>query len=607
MSPGPAVVTGMAWSTPLGDDLHEVWERLCSGSSGVAPVPSPYRLRTELAAVVPAPAYRPGGAEAWERQVALAARTMAAALKDAGLSADDPRLTLVLGTSFGAQLDSVLDPPEDWAAAAARQLGHLGRPMVVSTACSAGSDSLLVAEALIRGADDERIFLTGGVDVLTEAKRLGHSALGTMSRSGLRAFDVDRDGMILGEGAGFLVLEAAPGARRRGARAYATLRGTGSANDAFGLTAPDPSGSSVTASVRRSLAGSGTEPGEVSVISAHGTGTPLNDEVEAAGLQRLFGGGSDPVVFATKGALGHSLGATGAIEAVATVLALREGRVPPITGLGSPLPGLTLRLPAGQGGPVHGTAGISLTLGFGGFNTCLLFTEAPADVPADVPAAPGRPLRAPGVAGGRPPAPLSVVGHARLTVADPESRTRNRTSFYADPLAWLIVSAVEEAIAPCREDVLAEPGEVAVLVTADDTALPTHRRIAQGTTGGRVSPLRFAGSNPGILAGLTCSTLGLRGPSLVLSLDPDDAADTARTVAADWLRAGKASYVLWAAHRRDDDSHTAGCVVFRAAVPADDPAGGPAGDPAHGRAADGAAPAREPLTEPLAATVARRV
>ncbi len=594
MSAGPAVVTGMAWATPLGDGLGDVWEKLCSGASGVASVPSPHRVRTELAAVVPSPPYRPGGRHAWERQVALAVRTMAAALKDAGLCADDPRLTLVLGTSFGDRLDSEEDPPQDWAVAAARRLGHRGRPVVVTTACSAGSDSLLVAQALIRGGEGERIFLAGGVDVLTEAKRLGHSALGTMSPVGLRAFDTDRDGMILGEGAGFLVLEAGPAARRRGARVYATLRGAGSANDAYGLTAPDPSGRSVSASVRRCLAGSGTGPGEVAVICAHGTGTPLNDDVEAAGLQQLFGGtgeGPAPVVFATKGALGHSLGATGAIEAVATVLALREGAVPPVPGLTSPLPGLSLRLPAGQAEHIRATAGISLTLGFGGFNTCLLFTADPPDGAAP---AGGRPAAAAAGHGGRPPRPLlSAAGHARLTVTDPASCARNRPSFYADPIAWLIVSAVEEALAPCREEVLAEPDEVGVLVSGDGGALPTHRRIAQGVARGRVSPLRFAGSNPGILAGLTCSTFGLRGPSLVLSGDPDDAADTAARVAEDWLRTGQARYVLWAAHRQDRDAHTAGCVVLQAGGPGDGAAGG-------------AARARDPLTEPPAAAGARR-
>ncbi|WP_233580373.1 beta-ketoacyl synthase N-terminal-like domain-containing protein [Streptomyces triticirhizae] len=584
-----AVVTGMAWATPLGDGLQEVWRRLCSGATGVADQPSPHRLRTERAAAVPSPPYRPGGREAWERQVALAARTMDAALRDAGVAADHGRLTLVPGTSFDARIDREA-PEEDWAVAAARQLGHPRRPLVVTTACSAGADSLLLALALLREGGGEGIFLAGGVDVLTEAKRLGHSALGTMSPTGLRAFDVAHDGMTLGEGAGFLVLEGAAAARRRGARVYATLSGAGSANDAFGLTAPDPSGRTVTAAVRRALAGSGGVPGDVAVICAHGTGTPANDEVEAATVQRLFGGvrsGPVPVVFGTKGALGHSLGATGAIEAVATVLALRERQVPPLHGLSSPLPGLSLRLPRGGPEKAYGTRGISLTLGFGGFNTCLLFDSGPPAGDAGDGAATAVP------AGPASDPPLAVAGHATLRVTDPASHTRDKPSFYADPVAWLIVSAVEEALAPCREEALAEPDEVAVLVTHDGQALPTHRRIARDAARGRVSPLRFAGSNPGILAGLTCLTLGLRGPSLVLEADPADAGNAGTALVGDWLRTGRARYVLWAAHRADGDAHTATCVVLRPGTPDDD-------------GADGAGFARQLLTDPPTADAVQR-
>ncbi len=364
------VVTGMAWSTPLGTDLDGVWDRLCAGLTGVAAVDSPHQLRSQLAAVDSSVPYRPEAAA--ERQVTLAERTLAAAFTDAGLAADDPRALLVLGTSFGADLDG---PMLDWTALAAKGIGHPNRPMCVTTACSAGSDSILVADALIRSGRSE-ICVAGGVDVLTEAKRLGHSALGTMSPSGLRAFDDSHDGMILGEGAGFLVLESAESARRRSARIYARLGGTGSANDAAGLTAPDPSGRSVVAAVRRCLDRAGVDRSDVGVVSAHGTGTQLNDQVEAASLHQLFGDlDPGPMVFGTKGALGHSLGATGAIEAITTILALRDKTVPPMAGLRSPVPEFTLRLPFDGPAEVPAGVGISLTLGFGGFNTCLLFGE----------------------------------------------------------------------------------------------------------------------------------------------------------------------------------------------------------------------------------------
>jgi 3-oxoacyl-[acyl-carrier-protein] synthase II len=370
-SPAPIVISGMAWSTPLGDDLDAVWDRLCSGASGIGPVPSPHRLRTDLAATVTRPGY--GAEEPWKRQVELGARTLAAAFRDAGLDPGDPRAELVCGTSFGPQLDHADGAADDWAVEMAASAGHPARPIGVVTACSAGSDSLLVAEALIRSGA-ARICVAGGVDVLSEAKRLAHSALGTMSPTGLRTFDRTRDGMILGEGAAFLVLESEDTALRRRARVHGVFRGAASANDASGLTTPDPSGRSVVTAVRRCLGRAGVAADRIAVVSAHGTGTPLNDQVEAASLEELFGGvDPGPVVFGTKGALGHSLGATGAIEAVSTVLALKAGRVPPVAGLTAPLPGLSLRLPDEQGAEVTGTFGISVTLGFGGFNTCLLF------------------------------------------------------------------------------------------------------------------------------------------------------------------------------------------------------------------------------------------
>ncbi|WKK24998.1 beta-ketoacyl-[acyl-carrier-protein] synthase family protein [Streptomyces olivoreticuli] len=362
------VVTGLAWDTPLGRDREAVWTRLCAGESGLAPVESPHPLRNTLAGVVESVPY---GTDSGKRQRVLAGRALAAAFADAGLSTTDPGVGLVLGTSFGASLDEEEPTLHAWADDAAAGIGHPGEPVCVMTACSAGADAIAVAHALVRSGQ-RRIVVAGGVDVVTEAKRLGHSALGTMSPTGIRAFDRTRDGMLLGEGAGFVVVEHPDSARERGARVYARLRGAGASNDAAGLTAPDPSGYAVVRAVRRCLASAGLAPADVAVVNAHGTGTPLNDEVEARSLLELFGSGENaPLVFATKGAFGHSLGATGALEAVATVLALRHRQVPPVVGLRDPA--APLRLATGSAHPVGAGVGLSLTLGFGGFNTCLLF------------------------------------------------------------------------------------------------------------------------------------------------------------------------------------------------------------------------------------------
>lgn len=360
----------MGWRTPLGAGLGSVWDRLCAGESGVAAVPSPHRLRTDLAALVPDVGY---GEEPGRRLHTIAVDALTAACADAGIAPSDERVVAILGTSFADVLDTT-EPEPGWAHRLAAAAGLARPPVTVATACSAGADSLSVAGALIRSGR-ATICVAGGADVVTEAKRLGHSALGTMSPTGLAAFDRGHDGMVLGEGAAFLVLEAAGPARDRGASVLATLRGTGSANDAAGLTAPDPSGASVVAAIRRCLTGSGVRLEEAAAVSAHGTGTPLNDAVEARSLAHVFADVSPgPVVFGTKGALGHSLGATGAIEAVTVVLALRHKRVPPLAGTADPVAELPLRLPLGEAAGIDGHAGLSLTLGFGGFNTCLLFT-----------------------------------------------------------------------------------------------------------------------------------------------------------------------------------------------------------------------------------------
>jgi 3-oxoacyl-[acyl-carrier-protein] synthase II len=376
LRPEDVCVTGLAWTTPLGDTLGGVWEQLLAGATGLRDVPSPYPLRTTLAGTV---ASVPLEWSATERQIALTVRTLRTAFASSGLDPADPASRVVVGTSYGPHLDEPADSLAAWAVTSARLIGHPHNPICVSTACSAGSDSILVGTELIRaGASD--VCVAGGVDVVTLSKRLAHSALGTMSQELLRAFDRRHDGMVPGEGAAFLVLESARSARRRAARIWAILRGAGSSNDAAGLTAPDPSGHSIVLAVRRCLTASRRREQDLAVVNAHATGTPTNDAVESRSLATLFGPGARrPVVFATKGALGHSLGAAGAIEAVALILALRDGRVPPVYGLCCPMPDFPLPLAAGEPLSFSGRTGISLTIGFGGFNTCLLFERSDDD------------------------------------------------------------------------------------------------------------------------------------------------------------------------------------------------------------------------------------
>src|SRR5450631_2147288 len=330
MSQGAAVqrvaVTGMAWLTALGDDLELVWQALLDGRSGLRSVPVSGRLRNELVAQA-----MDGDVPPPERLVKMACQTIRRALLSAGREADDPDVQLVLSTSLGALLD---DPASrismsGWAASVARELGSVAPAIVVSTACSSGSDAILIGAELIR-TGVAKCCVCGGADVLTPSKRLGHSALGTMSATQLRAFDVRYDGTLLGEGAGFMVLEL----ESRQREPIAILRGAGSANDATGMTVADITGLSAEYAMKRSLADADLPASAIELINAHGSGTIMNDTTECNAFRTLFCGPDRPLVFATKGNFGHTLGATGAIEAIALVLALRAGQVPPIRGLG---------------------------------------------------------------------------------------------------------------------------------------------------------------------------------------------------------------------------------------------------------------------------------
>jgi 3-oxoacyl-[acyl-carrier-protein] synthase II len=310
----------------------------------------------------------------WDRQQQLTRATLSAALADADLEVSDPRIRPVLGTSYGPHLELVEPVPlSRWSTTAAREAGCVMEPITVTTACSAGSDALVAGLGLLCTGAAE-ICVCGGVDVLTIGKRMGHSRLGTMSADDLRAFDVDRSGTLLGEGAAFVVLEQMHSARSRGATIRGILAGAGSANDAVSTVAPDPTGANVLLAVRRALRVAGIGPADIGVISAHGSGTPVNDDVEASAYTQMFGDlAQPPVVFATKGSFGHSLGATGAIEAVTVLQALETGLVPPVYALDEPIPQLGLPIPVGGPLPVGSGYGLSVTLGFGGFDTCLVF------------------------------------------------------------------------------------------------------------------------------------------------------------------------------------------------------------------------------------------
>jgi 3-oxoacyl-[acyl-carrier-protein] synthase II len=260
--------------------------------------------------------------------------------------------------------------------------GLRGQAYGVVSACAAGSHAIGAATRMIQ-AGDARAVLTGGSEAaLTPLSIAAFGAMDATSKSGIsRPFDARRDGFVMGEGAGILVLEDYDAAVARGATVLGEVRGYAATADAHHLTAPDPEGRGASEAIRRALRDAELAPADLDYVNAHGTSTPLNDRAETQAIKAALGEhAKDVPVSSTKSAIGHLLGAAGAVEAVATVLALRERVAPPTLGYGEPDEGLDLDYVPGRprplpermngAGPKPAVA-ISNSFGFGGHNAVL--------------------------------------------------------------------------------------------------------------------------------------------------------------------------------------------------------------------------------------------
>ncbi|MEN9450077.1 MAG: hypothetical protein RJA83_691 [Pseudomonadota bacterium] len=361
----PIPIIGRAWSTALGDDIDDVWEALCANRTGIKECPTTFRLKNNLAASIQDLSESPS-----ERFFQLAKKTLAASIQSIDLSLYK-RVALIVGTSFGARLDDPKAAEGDldaWGQQLAEAYG-IKQAIVLSTACSSGGDVVYLAGMLIATGKYD-LCICGGVDVLTDAKRLAHTALGTLSSGELKPFDKARTGTVLGEGAGFLVL-AKENVNQQDIFAY--YCGAGSANDGAGLTAPDANAIGAIYAIQRACRESGISPDDIGIINAHGSGTRLNDQIELDAYRNVFQ--HQPIIFATKGAFGHSLGTTGSIELIALIESLRRQQVPPITGLDEPLEDFFTPVLKQKTG-INTRYGMSLTLGFGGFDTSIIIKAA---------------------------------------------------------------------------------------------------------------------------------------------------------------------------------------------------------------------------------------
>ena len=263
-------------------------------------------------------------------------------------------------------------------AAVAMRRGLMGPSFSVGSACAAGAHALGTAVSLIRCGEADAMVSGGAESAVNEFATAGFAAMGATSVVGIsRPFDARRDGFVVGEGAGVLVLEAMECAQARGAKVLGEVLGYGATSDAFHITAPQPDGAGAARAVQLALDDAGVTAADVDYVNAHGTSTPLNDRSETQALKRAFGPGAGRVpVSSTKSAIGHLLGAGGAVELVATLLALGRRVIPPTLGYGEPEEGLDLDYVPGTARPLdtkaeHRGVAISNSFGFGGHNAVI--------------------------------------------------------------------------------------------------------------------------------------------------------------------------------------------------------------------------------------------
>jgi 3-oxoacyl-[acyl-carrier-protein] synthase II len=410
-SASDVVVTGLGATTPLGGDVASTWEALLAGRSGVSRITDdwikeyPAQLVARLK-VDPAEQIDRVRARRLDRSQQVAVIAAEEAWRDSGVGeagVDPLRIAVVFGTGIGGALtllnqDDILEEkgpkrvspftipmlmPNGPAAAVGLAVGAKGGVHAPVSACASGAEAIRWGLDLIR-FDRADVVLVGGTEACVHPLPMaGFAAMRAMStrndepERASRPFDKGRDGFVLGEGAAALVLERADAARARGARVHARLAGAGGTADGYDLVAPHPEGEGAARAIGAALRDAGLTAADIGHVNAHATSTPVGDTAEAAAI--LSSLGEHVLVSATKSQTGHLLGAAGALEAVFTVLALREQLVPGTANLDDPDDDAAVQaldIVRGEARPTKLDAAVNDSFGFGGHNMALVFTTA---------------------------------------------------------------------------------------------------------------------------------------------------------------------------------------------------------------------------------------
>ena len=405
------VVTGIGILSPLGLNAATTWEGLIAGKSGIDyitlfdPQHHETRFAGEVKGFEPTNYMSPKDARRMDRFAQLAIAASLQAVEQAGIKLDpnnQDSIGIIIGSGIGGlttlfeqtkvllekgadRISPFLIPmmmPNIAAAQVSITLGAKGPNFCTTSACSSGSDAIGVAyETIKRG--DARVMITGGSETIINPIGVGAfnamKAISTRNdepQKASRPFDAERDGFVIGEGAGILILESLAFAQARGAKILAEIVAYGATADAYHITAPIENGEGAARAMQMALDKAELKPSEIKYINAHGTSTPLNDKMETKAIKTVFGDYADKIpISSTKSMIGHLLGGAAAVEAVITIMVIQNGVIPPTINLTHPDPECDLDYVPNVARRAKVTAALSNSFGFGGHNSVLIFRE----------------------------------------------------------------------------------------------------------------------------------------------------------------------------------------------------------------------------------------
>jgi 3-oxoacyl-[acyl-carrier-protein] synthase II len=420
-APRRVVVTGMGIACPLGLGVENVWKRLVNGESGLGAIQSfdVSQLPAKIAGQVPTGTRAEGKLDVneWvpvkdqkkmDRFIQLALVAAAEAVEDSGWLPEDEearcRTGVMIGSGIGG-LPTIYEASQLISQGKSRRIspffipsalinlasGHVsirygfkGPNHSVVTACATGVHALGDAARLI-ALNDADVMVAGGSEAaVSEIGMAGFAASRALSTAfndnpaaGSRPWDKDRDGFVMGEGAGVLVLEEYEHAKARGAKIYAEVIGYGMSGDAYHITAPTEDGDGAYRAMKASLRSASVQPADIQYVNAHGTSTPMGDDLELQAVERLWGDAAKGLAMSsTKSAIGHLLGAAGAVEGIFSILAIRDGVAPPTLNLESPSRESPIDRVAKTAQERKIDVALSNSFGFGGTNASIIFRRA---------------------------------------------------------------------------------------------------------------------------------------------------------------------------------------------------------------------------------------